>query len=80
MINRNTWYNIKMKKQILLETNPYLQDPKVRKRLIAKAIKTSCEVEGIDIEDNVKSLRKIAQNSEKRIFKVGGMLSGRVAK
>jgi hypothetical protein len=35
---------------------------------------------GIDREDNVKSLRKIAQNSEKRIFKVGGMLSRRVAK
>lgn len=64
-----------MKKKTLLETNPYLKDPQVRKRLIAKSVKTSCAVEGIDVEDTIERHVKIPQKADKRIYKAGGILS-----
>ncbi len=38
-----------MKTKSLIETNPYLKDPAMRKMLIARSIDSSCAVEGIKI-------------------------------
>jgi hypothetical protein len=37
-----------MKTKPLIETNPYLKDSKMRKKLIARSVRTSCGVEGIE--------------------------------
>ena len=38
-----------MKTKSLIETNPYLKDPAMRKALLARSVDTSCVVEGIKI-------------------------------
>ncbi len=67
-----------MKNQTLLETNPYLQEPAVRKKLIDRSVRTSGEVEGIVVKAGNKEV-EIQVRTEKRIFK-NGMLSRRIAK
>ncbi len=39
-----------MSKKSLLETNPYLKDPKLRKFLIERSVASSCTVEGIRVK------------------------------
>ena len=39
--------NIFMKKKSLIETNPYLKDLEMRKKLVKRSVQTSCAVEGI---------------------------------
>lgn len=36
-----------MKPKSLIETNPYLKDATLRKKLVARSVRTSCAVEGI---------------------------------
>lgn len=45
-----------MKKKTLIETNPYLRDPKERKRLLQQSVISSFGVEGIKITK--KDLKK----------------------
>lgn len=40
-------YNYNMKIKPLIETNPYLKDPLLREKLIARSVRTSGGVEGI---------------------------------
>jgi hypothetical protein len=55
-----------MKKKSLAETNPYLQDPTQRRKLIARSVRTSCGVEGIKL---TSSSFKITKRRAKRIYK-----------
>lgn len=36
-----------MKQKSLIETNPYLKDPEMRRKLVIRSVRTSCAVEGI---------------------------------
>lgn len=60
-----------MKTEPLIKTNPYLQDPVERQRLIARSVKTSCGVEGIKLNENIKPL-VIVTRRIKRIYKSTG--------
>lgn len=43
------WFIIMMAMKPLIETNPYLNDPKTREALIKRSVETSCGVEGIKV-------------------------------
>lgn len=58
-----------MKKQTLVDTNPYLKDPNERKRLVRRSVRTSCGVEGIKNRTDESHLIKIPSRGEKRIYK-----------
>ena len=47
-----------MKTKSLIETNPYLKDAALRKKLIVRSVITSCGVEGVKI--NLEQARKIS--------------------
>jgi hypothetical protein len=52
----------------LIETNPYLEDEKARRKLVARSVRTSCGVEGIK-EKSVKSLQfLISHRKDKKIY------------
>lgn len=57
-----------MKTEPLIKTNPYLQDPTERQRLIARSVETSCGVEGIKLNKKVRHL-VIVNRKQKRIYK-----------
>jgi len=38
-----------MGKKSLLETNPYLKDPELRKFLIERSVASSCAIEGVHV-------------------------------
>ena len=49
-MNSVSWYNLSMmSEKPLSETNPYLQDPKEREKLIVIAASTSSAIEGIHV-------------------------------
>lgn len=50
----------------LIDTNPYLQDPKLRQFLIKRSVRTSCGVEGIISTNSLKF--KIHKRKPKRIY------------
>ncbi len=52
----------------LIETNPYLRDPVERKRLIARAVRTSCGVEGIEPKKSNIQLVEIKNRVPKKIY------------
>ncbi len=62
-----------MKKKSLLETNPYLRDPELRKYLIEQFVASSSAIEGVRIKvpklskELIKKMRDIgaAQEAEK---------------
>lgn len=47
---RGIWYDLSMKKS-LLETNPYLKDPEIRKKMMRRSIISSSAIEGIYITE-----------------------------
>ena len=49
--------NYSMKPKSLLETNPYLKDPVMREKLIARSVVSSCGVEGVKVD--LKKAREI---------------------
>lgn len=55
-----------MKTKPLIETNPYLKNPKIRGELIARSVRTSCGVEGIKLAPKVKF--EISDRKIKRIY------------
>ncbi len=60
-----------MRKKTLIETNPYLKDPVMREKLIARSVRTSCGVEGIRPEENDEfSHLKITHRKDKKIYKM----------
>lgn len=57
-----------MKIKSLIETNPYLQDAAMREKLVARSVRTSCGVEGINLKQDTK-LPEINHRKEKKIYK-----------
>ncbi len=61
-----------MKKMPLSKTNPYLQNPITRKKLVARSVETSCGVEGITItlaQAKIKAAQfNIPRRGNKRIY------------
>jgi hypothetical protein len=61
-----------MEKMPLSKTNPYLQNPITRKKLIARSVETSCGVEGINItltQAKIKAAQfNIPRRGNKRIY------------
>lgn len=55
-----------MKTKPLIETNPYLQDPETRAKVIARSVETSCGVEGIKTKKTVHI--DIPSQGTKRIY------------
>jgi hypothetical protein len=55
-----------MKKQSLLQTNPYLNNPQIAPRLIERSVVSSCGVEGIKVDLKKVADFHIPQHSEKR--------------
>jgi hypothetical protein len=55
-----------MKKESLLQTNPYLKHPEIASRLIERSVITSCGVEGIKVDFNKVADFHIPQRSNKR--------------
>lgn len=55
------------KRRPLVETNPHLQDPVERKRLIAKSVRSSCGVEGIKANTTGLQPIEITHRTVKRI-------------
>jgi len=54
----------------LIETNPYLKDKVLRKKLVSRSVRTSCGVEGIKASSHGWSVAfKITQRKNKRIYK-----------
>ncbi len=41
-----------MKTKSLIKTNPYLKDAAKRKMLVARSVRTSCGVEGIELKQD----------------------------
>jgi hypothetical protein len=58
-----------MKKKSLIETNPYLKDPEMRKQLVKRSVRTSCAVEGIAATPDDTKTIKITRRTAKRIHK-----------
>ena len=61
-------YNVHMKTKTLRETNPYLQDEAMRKKLVSRSVRTSCGVEGIKLSGRVGRI-EITHRKNKRIYK-----------
>lgn len=57
-----------MKTKPLIETNPYLKDPVMRKKLISRSVRTSCGVEGIKPSEKVFHF-EIPRRKDKKIYK-----------
>jgi len=58
-----------MKRKSLKDSNPYLRDPEMRKKLIRRSVRTSSGVEGIKIDPNDKVKINIPSRGPKRIHK-----------
>ncbi len=57
-----------MKSKSLIDTNPYLKDAKTRTELVARSVRTSCGVEGIEKKSD-KILRfEIPHRKDKKIY------------
>jgi hypothetical protein len=52
--------------KVLIETNPYLTDPSIRKMLIERSVTTSCGVEGIKTTSSHHI--KISHDRTKKIY------------
>jgi hypothetical protein len=61
-------YNTLMKTKSLIETNPYLKDVAVRTKFIARSVRTSCGVEGIEPK-NEKIFKFDIPRRGKKIYK-----------
>ncbi len=53
----------------LIETNPYLKDTAMRKKLVARSVRTSCGVEGIKAKKGKVLHFEIAHRKNKKIYK-----------
>jgi hypothetical protein len=58
-----------MKTQPLIETNPYLKNAAMRKKLISRSVRTSCGVEGIKTPSNIVRF-EIPRRKNKKIYKI----------
>jgi len=57
-----------MKSKALIETNPHLKDPDMRKQLVVRSVRTSCGVEGIK-KNQKTNLLEIHRRKDKKIYK-----------
>jgi hypothetical protein len=53
----------------LIETNPYLKDPEMRRKLVERSVRTSCGVEGIPAKPAEIKTIEIKIRSQKKIYK-----------
>jgi len=58
-----------MKTKPLIETNPYLKNAVMRKKLISRSVRTSCGVEGIKPHTHVTPF-VIPRRKDKKIHKI----------
>jgi len=58
-----------MKTKPLIETNPYMKDEAMRKKLISRSVRTSCGVEGIKAPSNIVRF-EILRRKDKKIYKI----------
>ncbi len=58
-----------MKTKPLIETNPYLKNASMRKKLISRSVRTSCGVEGIKVPANTFYF-EIPRRKDKKIYKL----------
>jgi hypothetical protein len=59
-----------MNTKSLIKTNPYLQDVAKRKMLVARSVRTSCGVEGIESKQDKVILHPITHRKDKKIYKI----------
>ena len=59
-----------MKTKSLIKTNPYLKDAAKRKLLVARSVRSSCGVEGIQPKQDNINLPKITHRKDKKIYKL----------
>lgn len=57
-----------MKTKSLIKTNPYLQDAAQRKMLVARSVRSSCGVEGIEPKQDMV-MPEITHRKDKKIYK-----------
>ncbi len=69
MMRLGMCYTLPMKKQVLINTNPYLKDASNRKCLVQRSVRTSCGVEGIHKKTDEIQVFTIPSRGEKRIYK-----------
>lgn len=55
-------------KKSLIDTNPYLKDPEMRKKLVKRSVRTSCAVEGIAAKTDETKTIIIKKGTAKRIY------------
>jgi hypothetical protein len=61
---------LRFMKKSLLETNPYLKDPKKREDAMARNIETSAAIEGIWVKRDAKTGRFVHSSTEYRVYQV----------
>ena len=54
-------------KKPLIDTNPYLEDPVSRDKLISRSVRTSCGLEGIKVSTRVGQIN-IPDRGNKKIY------------
>jgi len=54
-----------MKKQSLLQTNPYLKNPIIAQKLIERSVTSSCGVEGIKVDLKMVADIRIPEHLQK---------------
>lgn len=59
-----------MQTKPLIETNPYLKDADAARKLVARSVKTSSAVEGIEFNSKAPQLN-ITTRREKKIYRTG---------
>ncbi len=57
-----------METKSLIETNPYLKDPTIREKLVARSVLTSGRAEGIIIKLNKANIPEIPRRKDKKIY------------
>ncbi len=61
--NPSSCYHVFMRKKTLAQTNPYLKDPALRKRLLLVSAVTSTAIEGVHLKVSLKSRKKTATSA-----------------
>lgn len=63
--------NIAAGEKSLAETNPYLKDPEMRKKLVRRSVRTSCGVEGIKAPHYCKTEKEFFERVRKSLKRFG---------
>jgi hypothetical protein len=64
-----------MKTKSLIETNPYLKDPLLRRELVARSVRTSGGVEGILLDPSNIIEIEIPRRKDKKIYLLSKLIA-----